>query len=114
MARTARALGAVLIVLFLTAASPSYPKSIPLPDDFAPEGIAVGYGHQFYVGSIALGDVYQGDLRTGEGSILVDAPPGRSAGGVKVDESHGWVVVAGGVTGHGYVYDAATAPRWPT
>ena len=106
MARTARALGAVLIVVSFTAASPAYPKSIPLPEDFAPEGIAVGYGHQFYVGSLTLGDVYAGNLRSGEGSVLVDAPPGRSAAGLKVDESHGWLVVAGGPTGHGYVYDA--------
>jgi hypothetical protein len=106
MARTARALGAVLIVVSFTAASPAYPKSIPLPEDFAPEGIAVGYGHQFYAGSLTLGDVYAGDLRSGEGSVLVDAPPGRSAAGLKVDESHGWLVVAGGLTGHGYVYDA--------
>lgn len=106
MARTARALGAVLIVVLLTAASPGYPRSIPLPDDFAPEGIAVGYGHQFYAGSLTLGDVYSGNLRSGEGSILVDAPSGRSAAGLKVDESRGWLVVAGGLTGHGYVYDA--------
>ncbi len=106
MAKIARALGAAFIVLLLTAASSSYPKSIPLPDDFAPEGIAVGFGDQFYAGSLTLGDVYSGDLRSGEGSILVDAPPGRSAAGLKVDESHGWLVVAGGLTGHGYVYDA--------
>src|SRR5688572_12730825 len=106
MARTARALCAVLIVVLFTAASPAFPKSIPLPEDFAPEGIAVGYGHQFYAGSLTLGDVYAGSLRSGEGSVLVDAPPGRSAAGLKVDESHGWLVVAGGPTGHGYVYDA--------
>lgn len=106
MARTARALGAVLIVALLTAASSVSPRSIPLPVDFAPEGVAVGYGHQFYAGSLTRGDVYRGDLRTGAGAVLVDAPSGRSAAGLKVDESHGWLVVAGGPTGHGYVYDA--------
>jgi sugar lactone lactonase YvrE len=106
MVRIARALGAVLVVALLTAASSVDPRSIPLPVDFAPEGVAVGYGHHFYAGSLTRGDVYRGDLRTGEGSVLVDAPPGRSAAGLKVDESHGWLVVAGGPTGHGYVYDA--------
>ena len=106
MARTARVLGVVLIVVVFAAASPAYPKSIPLPEDFAPEGIAVGYGDQFYVGSLTLGDVYRGDLRSGEGSVLVDAPAGRSAAGLKVVESRDWLVVAGGPTGHGYVYEA--------
>jgi hypothetical protein len=88
------------------AAAPPYPSSIPIPDDFAPEGIAVGTGSTFYAGSLANGDIYRGDLRSGDGSILVDAPAGRSAVGLKVDERRHRLFVAGGFTGHAFVYDS--------
>jgi hypothetical protein len=90
-----------------TAAQP-FPDSIPLPDDFAPEGIATGAGTTFYAGSITLGDIYRGDLRTGEGAIFIDAPAGRSALGLKADRRHGLLFVAGGFTGEAYVYDLRT------
>lgn len=53
------------------------------------------------------GDVWQGDL-TGAGSVLVDAPDGRIAVGLKSDDEHGRLFVAGGPTGQVFVYDAAT------
>jgi hypothetical protein len=90
-----------------TAAQP-FPDSIPLPDDFAPEGIATGAGTTFYAGSITLGDIYRGDLRTGEGAIFIDAPADRSALGLKADRPHGLLFVAGGFTGEAYVYDLRT------
>jgi sugar lactone lactonase YvrE len=92
------------LVLTLSAAAP-FPDSVPLPDDFAPEGIAVGTGSTFYVGSLVDGDIYRGDLRSGEGAVFIDAPAGRSATGLKVDEAHHRLFVAGAATGHGYVYD---------
>jgi hypothetical protein len=81
------------------------PSSIPLPVDFQPEGIAVGAGNTFYVGSLRSGDIYRGDLRSGAGAIFVDAPSDRVAVGMRVDEARHWLVVAGGATGHAYVYD---------
>ncbi len=59
----------------MIAAAPlqAFPDVIPLPNGFQPEGIAVGKGHTFYVGSIPTGAVYRGDLRTGEGAVLVPA-----------------------------------------
>jgi hypothetical protein len=97
---------ATIGVASTASAGDAFPESIPLPVDFAPEGIAVGTGSSFFVGSLADGDIYRGDLRSGTGSVLVDAPPGRFAVGLKVDERHHVLIVAGGPTGEGYAYDA--------
>jgi len=92
----------------LVAAAPfqAFPETIALPDGFQPEGIAVGTGHTFYVGSIPTGEILTGDLRTGEVTTLVPAEAGRSSIGLKYDESTGLLFVAGGMTGKAYVYDA--------
>jgi sugar lactone lactonase YvrE len=50
--------------------------------------------------------VYRGDLRTGKGSTLVPAAAGRRAIGIEHDR--GRLLVAGGPTGKGFVYDART------
>ena len=80
-------------------------RLIPLPVDFWPEGIAVGEGATFYVGSLRNGDIYRGNLRTGRGRVFISAPPGRVAAGLKADERHRLLFVAGGATGTAYVYD---------
>ena len=113
LSRLARAVTAVgstvaLAVTATVAAAAPFPPSIPLPDDFAPEGIAVGTGSTFYAGSLVDGDIYRGDLRSGSGAIFVDAPAGRVALGLKVEESSHRLWVAGGPTGHAYVYDTRT------
>lgn len=86
------------------AAGPGFPERIDLPDGFAPEGIAIGRGHTFYVGSIPTGAIYRGDLRTGEGRVLVPGAPGRQAIGLDVDRKKR-LFVAGGPTGRAFVYD---------
>lgn len=91
------------LVLTMAAASPA-PRSIPLPNDFQPEGIAVGVGSTFYVGSMRDGDIYRGSLRSGSGAVFVDVS-GRQATGIKVDQPRHRLFVAGGFTGHAYVYD---------
>ena len=60
-------------------AKASFPEVIALPNGWQPEGIAIGKGTTFYVGSIPTGAVYRGDLRTGKGSTLVAGAAGRSA-----------------------------------
>jgi len=85
-----------------------FPDVIPLPNGFQPEGIASGEGTTFYVGSIPTGAVYQGDLLTGEGDVLVPAQEGRSAIGLKHDPRTDLLYVAGGPTAYAYVYDATT------
>lgn len=102
------ALGLLLaLVLATAAAARPFPGVIALPTAFQPEGIAVGEGHTFFVGSIPTGDVFRGDLRTGAGAVFVDAAAGRSATGMKVDHRHR-LFVSGGATGQAYVYDSRT------
>jgi hypothetical protein len=99
--------GLALVLPFAAGAASPFPDRIDLPNGFRPEGIAIGPHHMFYVGSIPTGAVVRGDLRTGARSPLVPAQAGRAAIGVDVD-NRGRLFVAGGPTGHGYVYDADT------
>src|SRR5713101_1668791 len=46
--------------------------------------------------SMRNGDIYRGDLRTGGGGTFIFAAPGRSAVGLKVDEAHHLLFLAGG------------------
>jgi hypothetical protein len=93
------------IALTLGMGVPSSVRSVPLPNDFSPEGIAAGTGSTVYVGSLKDGDIYRADIRTGKGKVFIDAPAGRKALGMKFDKAHHRLWVAGGPTGHGYVYD---------
>jgi hypothetical protein len=97
---------ASVLVLTMAAASATS-RSVPLPTDFQPEGIAVGTGPTFYVGSMRDGDIYRGSLHSGKGSVFIDVS-GRQALGMKVDEPRHRLFVAGGFTGHAYVYDTRT------
>jgi outer membrane protein assembly factor BamB len=108
-----RTLIAALVALCsLTApaafAQTPFPKKIPLPDAFAPEGIEIGAGTTFYVGSTQTGAIYSGDVRTGVGRILIPggAPGTRAATGIEYDRGRLWVAGAGGGTGR--VYDVKT------
>ena len=87
-----------------TTAAP-FPEIIALPDGFRPEGIAVGEGTTFFVGSIPTGAVYRGDLLSGQGEVLVPPQAGRNAIGLKYDARSGLLFVAGGPTGRAFVYD---------
>src|ERR687895_2064935 len=71
-------------------------RTIALPDEFRPEGIASGPKDSFYVGSIPQGSVYRGSYRTGEGEVLVPPHPGRNHIGLKVDSRHERLFVSGG------------------
>lgn len=104
------AMALVLLLATTAFAAPAgvYPKIIPLPIGFRPEGISSGNGAEFYVGSLADGRIYKGDLRTGAGAILVPGQPGRVTVGAKFDERSGYLFAAGGGTGFGRVYDTRT------
>ncbi|MET0864370.1 MAG: superoxide dismutase [Nakamurella sp.] len=82
-----------------------FPAVIALPTGFRPEGISIGKGTTFYVGSVANGAIYRGDVRTGQGTVLVPGVLGAAAIGTEVD-SRNQLWVAGGPTGLGRVYDA--------
>ena len=98
---------AMVALVPATAGAATFPDLIRLPDGWQPEGIAAGRGTSLYVGSIPTGAVWKGDARTGEGEVLVEGQPGRSAIGIKVDRRNR-LFVAGGATGQAFVYDAAT------
>ena len=98
--------GLVLLAATPAGATTSWPPTIALPTGFQPEGIDIGNGHTFYVGSIPTGAVVRGDLRTGVVSPLVPAQAGRAAIGVDFADKR--LFVAGGPTGRAWVYDART------
>src|SRR5690349_3031471 len=83
-----------------------FPEVIELPDGWQPEGIAIGPGSTVYSGSLATGAIWKGDLRSGDGGILVPGAPGGMAVGLKY--ARGLLYVAGGATGRASVYDAAS------
>jgi sugar lactone lactonase YvrE len=84
-----------------------FPETIPLPQGFQPEGIEVGKGNAFYVGSVASGAIFRGNLRTGTGSVLIPGGAGRSATGIELD-NRSRLFVAGAATGKAYVFNAKT------
>jgi hypothetical protein len=105
---SAAALAALLLLVpSAPAGSPAQP-TIPLPDEFRPEGIASGPKSTFYVGSIPQGAVYRGSYVTGEGEVLVPPHPGRNHTGLKVDARHHRLFVSGGASKGIYVYDSHT------
>jgi hypothetical protein len=83
-------------------------RTIALPPEFRPEGIASGPKDSFYVGSIPQGSVYRGSYRTGEGEVLVPPHAGRNHIGLKVDSRNDLIFVAGGGSKGIYVYDSDT------
>lgn len=84
------------------------PGVVPLPEGFQPEGVTASTDGRVFVGSLRDGDVWEADLDSGGGSLLVDAPADRVAVGLDVDEANGRLFVAGGPTGHAFVYDIGT------
>jgi sugar lactone lactonase YvrE len=92
------------------AAAAAYPESIPLPDGFYPEGIAVGAGHDFFVGSLLDGAVFKGDLRTGEGAVLASGAEGRFVVGLSFDRRSGllWGVGGDGEANKAFAFDGAS------
>ncbi|HYF62148.1 MAG TPA: hypothetical protein VD886_04995 [Herpetosiphonaceae bacterium] len=91
-----------------TAAHAVFPEVIDLPAGWLPEGVVIGPGGVIYSGSRANGAIYAADLVSGRGSILVPGRAGRIAVGLSFDRRSNAIFVAGGATGHAYVYDAAT------
>jgi sugar lactone lactonase YvrE len=89
------------------AIAAAFPQVIQLPRGFQPEGVEVGKGTTFYVGSVANGAIYRGNLRTGTGSVLVPGEAGKAATGIELDNRNRlWV--AGGSTGKAFLYNART------
>ena len=95
------------VAIAAVAGAAAFPQVIGLPRGFQPEGIEVGRGNTFYVGSVANGAIYRGNLRTGTGAPLVQGQSGRAATGIELDRFNR-LFVAGAGTGDAYVYNART------
>ena len=109
--RTAIAFTALLALLIPStpaAAKPFADTSILIEGATSAEGIAAGTGTTFYAGDLAEGDIYQGDIRTGTTELLIDAPDGTMAVGMKFDPGSNLLFVAGGAGGNAYVYNTVT------
>ncbi|MFD7667879.1 SMP-30/gluconolactonase/LRE family protein [Streptomyces sp. NPDC059788] len=77
-------------------AAGGWPTTLPLPDGFQPEGIAIGPGPYAYFGSLADGSVYRAELATGRGRLITGSlGTGRRSIGLKTD-ARGRLFVAGG------------------
>lgn len=102
---------AIAIFLVLAFAAPasaqSYPETIPLPNGFAPEGIASGLGSTLYTGSLAGQGIYRFDARTGEGDIFIEGTEGQPYVGMKHSTRLNVLFVAGGASGRAFAFDAA-------
>lgn len=81
-----------------------HPDSIALPNGFRPEGITIGERPIAYLGSLANGDIYAADLRTGKGKVVVKGP-GTPSVGLKVSADGRTLYVAGGPSGQARVID---------
>jgi sugar lactone lactonase YvrE len=95
-----------LLAIGVVAGAAAFPQVIQLPNGFQPEGIEVGNGNTFYVGSRTTGAIYRGNLRTGAGAVLVPGGQGRTATGIEFDRNR--LIVAGAGTGDAFVYNART------
>ncbi|MFL5671785.1 MAG: hypothetical protein ACJ77C_06785 [Chloroflexota bacterium] len=89
------------------AAAQPFPAKIDLPSGWMPEGITAGRGTTVYVGSLAGGGIWKGDVRTGHGSQLVPHW-GGAATGVEYERRANRLWVAGATTGTVRVYDATS------
>jgi sugar lactone lactonase YvrE len=105
--RVGVALAALLVLSpAVAAASPALPATIDLPLGFRPEGITIGAAPVAFLGSLADGDIYRVDLKTGAGTVISEGP-GTPSVGMKLD-GHGRLFVAGGAAGDARVIDTRT------
>jgi sugar lactone lactonase YvrE len=81
-----------------------FPEVIQLPKGFQPEGIEVGKGSTFYVGSVDSGAIYRGSLRTGKGAEFIPRADGRRITGIEFDQRKQRLFAAGHNTGKAYVF----------
>jgi hypothetical protein len=90
------------------------PDRIELPNGFSPEGIERGRGTSVFVGSLADGAIWRGDVRSGSGSVIAEGEPGRATLGIAYERGDDRLWVAGGGPGFGFgagdvrVYDASS------
>ncbi|MGP3949012.1 hypothetical protein [Streptomyces sp. 7N604] len=80
-----------------TAAAPAPsggPTTLPRPNGFQPEGIAIGAAPYAYFGSLADGSIYRASLATGQGEVISQGT-GNMSVGLKIDD-RGRLFIGGG------------------
>jgi outer membrane protein assembly factor BamB len=102
------ALALVLTSVGAVAAARPFPDRIDLPNGWGPEGITAGPGTTVFVGSLVDGAIWQGDVRTGLGDVVIPGEVGMVAVGVFYEADADRLWVAGGGTGQVRVYDASS------
>ncbi len=83
-----------------------YPTTIALPDNWLPEGIAIGDRPFAYFGSRADGSIYRANLVDGSGRVISQGP-GTPSVGLKIDD-RGRLFVSGGGGGNARVVSASS------
>lgn len=72
---------------------------IALPVGFLPSGITIGPSGEFFVGSRSSsgggGQIYRGDLRTGEVELFITLPASQMAAGLQIDPRTNYLFVSG-------------------
>src|SRR4029078_6229775 len=86
----------VIVAMIVANTRARFQAVISLPNGFQPEGIASGEGTTFFVGSVPTGAVYRGDVKTGEGEVLIPPQRGHNSVGLKYDPRSDLIFVAGG------------------
>ena len=98
----------VIVAVIVANTRARFQAVISLPNGFQPEGIASGEGTTFFVGSVPTGAVYRGDVKTGEGEVLIPPQRGHNSVGLKYDPRSDLLFVAGGKTGKAFIYDGVS------
>ncbi|CAN0371531.1 unnamed protein product [Pylaiella littoralis] len=104
MMRLSGLLSASLMAIGLHFCASARLDVIDLPLGFFPEGITNGEEWTAYVGSLANGDIWMGDLETGVGTVMELSAPGPAVG-LDYDRRSGYLFVSGGPTGMARIYD---------
>lgn len=77
----------------------AYAENIALPTGSLPEGVANGPDGTLFAGARSDGSIYQADVRTGEGEVVVEGRDGYAAVGMSYDRFADLLWVAGGGPG---------------
>jgi hypothetical protein len=85
-----------------------FPEVIRLPNGWRPEGLVIGPGVTVYVGSLADGAIWRGNLFTGQGDVFIPGTAGQATTGLEFESTRNRLWAAGAGTGTGKVYDAGT------
>jgi hypothetical protein len=107
------AMSVALVPLSPAEGNPNFPERIDLRNGWFPEGIDAGRGSSYFVGSLADGAVWKGNLRSGTGDVLAPGAPGLVSVGVAYERRRDRLWVAGGGPalfgiGDVRVYDASS------